>query len=180
MTKNKLTFAADVTALIERNIADRNERITAINELTDSYDRTDMDPTQLERLSDYVLREELTDRHPDKITRNEYPFMSTWQLDIRHEREYSLDLAENHGTDGANYNVPARRHRIAKETRFVDKMAMAKNRERSARYKRDTSPGELVSYNLRDTGGEFAPEFTQRVGLGRRWIDELTQTALLT
>lgn len=42
----------------------------------------------LARLASYVLFDELTDEHPDKMTNNEYPFMSDSQQDER-ESKYS-------------------------------------------------------------------------------------------
>lgn len=42
----------------------------------------------LDRLASYILFDELTDEHPDKMTNNEYPFMSDSQQDER-ESKYS-------------------------------------------------------------------------------------------
>lgn len=174
----KAEFSVNVTELIERSITDRTERMAAVQELIDAYiDSVGKRPdgAELERLTDYILREELTDPHPDKVTRNEYPFMSDWQLDLRRDREYSLDLAENHGIDGKDYRQPTRRRRTAKEERFIDKVAQLKNKRRNAQYKQDTSPGKLETYNLRDNGGELTEPFVTCRGTGERWANELAR-----
>jgi hypothetical protein len=159
----KTAFSDAVADLIEEGIEDRAERMLAVQALIDAYiDSVGETPDgeQLERLTDYILAEELTDKHKNKVSATEYPFMSTWQLDVRRNREYSVDLAENHGTDGVNYNLPTRRRRRAKEMRFIDKVSQIKNKRRNAQYRKDTAPGEIVRYNLTDGEG-FTPEFVQ-------------------
>lgn len=123
----------------------------------------------LEQLTDYILFEELEgDMRTDKIN-DEYPILSERQMTRRFERECGLEIADNHDTEGRNRANPVRRRRSAKEGRFVDKLAQMKNRKRNAQYKRDTSPGQIEAYNLRDTGGVLADEFTGCEGLGKRW-----------
>lgn len=171
MTDYKTQFSEDAAALIASNIADRTERMAAVQALIDRYIEANgevPDRAQLERLTDYILREELTDRHPDKITRNEYPFMSTWQLELRHDRETSLKVAEETGTDGRDYRVPKRRKRSTYENIHVDQAAKIRNKERADRYKRDTSASPVTSYNLRENGGELTDEFVQCRGISRR------------
>jgi hypothetical protein len=92
--------------------------------------------------------EELTDKHPDKITREEYPFMSDWQLDLRRDNECGLKITEDTGTDGINYRTPTRRKRTSSENESVDKFAKIRNEERRKQYRKDTTPGELISYKL--------------------------------
>jgi hypothetical protein len=186
MTKNKHTFAAEVTALIDRNITDRDERITAVKALTDGYDRADMDGTQLERLTDYILREELTDDDEHKVLHNEYPIMSEHQLarrrDGKHTRkeggnmhgESPLNHASEVATDGRNYRLPSRRIRSTDDLIFVDENARIRNKKRADQYRKDTSASEIVPYNLHDTSGELTEEFTQRIGIGQRWRDSLS------
>lgn len=171
MTDYKAQFNEDTTALIATNIADRTERMAAVQALIDRYINehgATPDPAQLERLTDYILREELTDRHPDKITRNEYPFMSTWQLDVRHDRETSFKMAEEIGTDGRDYRVPKRRKRSTYESIFVDQAAKIRNKERAEQYKRDTAASPVTSYNLRENGGELTEPFVQCRGISYR------------
>ncbi|MFW5434334.1 hypothetical protein [Paenibacillus apiarius] len=168
----KAAFERAATCLIDAKIEDRDERMTAVQALIDEYvaqigERPD--GAILEQLTDYILFEELEgDTRTDKIN-DEYPILSERQMARRYEREYSLDLAENHDTDGVSRAAPTRRRRIAKEERFVDKLARMKNRQRKAQYKRDTSPGALETYDLRNTGGAFADDFVSCRGLGERW-----------
>jgi hypothetical protein len=173
MTKNKHAFAEEVTALIQRNITDRSERMAAINALTDEYDRADMDVTQLERLTDHIFREELTDTYRGKSICVEYPFLSERQLTTRRNGEVGAKIAEDYGTDRRNYSVPKRRLRNSYENNYVDTHAKSRNKARAAQYKRDTSSSDVVPYNLRDTSGELAPEFVACRGLGERWKNGL-------
>lgn len=133
-----------------------------------------LDTAMIDRLADAILDEELTDMHPDKMTRNEYPIMSERQEFTRRDREYSLNLADSYDTDGKNRAKPERRHRIAKEERFIDKVSRNKNRARNAQYKRDTSAGPLVTYNLRDNGGELAPDFVTAATTAEVWRERLS------
>lgn len=68
----------------------RRLRITSINAVIDEYvERAGAIPDAriLYRLADVILREELTDPHPDKVTREEYPILSRQQLDRRERGE---------------------------------------------------------------------------------------------
>ncbi|WP_433943629.1 hypothetical protein [Paenibacillus sp. SN-8-1] len=130
-----------------------------------------VDSALMDRLTNAVLYEELTDTRPDKMTIEEYPIMSLYQEDRRRDNEYSDVLAETYGADGNDRAKPIRRVRTAREHRFVEKTAQEKNRERKAQYKRDSSPGRMKSYNLRENGGELTEPFTERIGLGRRWAE---------
>lgn len=168
----KASFERAATCLIDVKIEDRGERMTAVEALIDEYvaevgERPNGDI--LEQLTDYILREELLDPNPYKVSQNEYPILSARQLSDRYEREYGLELAENHDADGKNRATPIRRRRTAKEGRFVDRLARMKNRKRSAQYKRDTSPGLIESYNLCDTDGVLSDEFVGCRGIGDRW-----------
>lgn len=161
----KAEFHDAVTDLIAEDITDRGERMAAVHALTEAYiDSVGVAPDQaeLERLTNYILREELTDRHPDKITRDDYPFMSDWQLGRREDHEYSIRLAESYDLTGVNCAKPERRRRTAREERFIDRAARRKNRARNAQYRRDTSPGSVVD-------GASA-SFTQCVGIADRWL----------
>ena len=172
MTDYKTQFIEKVDEIIAANIEDRTERMSAVRVLVAGYideNGTPPDPTQLERLTDYILREELSNPNRMKMREMEYPFLSARQMERRQDKEYSLSLAESYDTDGVNRAKPERRHRTAKEIRFIDKAAQAKNRARKAQYKRDTSPGLIDKYNLRDTDGELTEPFVQCRGTGRRW-----------
>lgn len=173
----KETFEDAVVDIIAEDITDRNERMKAIEALTEAYvDDVGVRPdtTQLERLTDYILREELTDTHPDKVTNTEYPFMSEWQLDLRRDKETGLKAAEETGTDGQDYRVPKRRRRTGYENWRVDRDARSHNVKRAAQYKHDTAAGALVTYNLHDTGGELTDSFTTAQSVAETWRERLS------
>lgn len=65
-------------------------RIEACNALIDAYVNqtgTVPEPNQIQMLANWLLLEELTNTHPDKVTREEYPIMNKRQLRKRYERE---------------------------------------------------------------------------------------------
>jgi hypothetical protein len=122
---------------IQLDMTDRQIRIAAIKELTEFY--TDVngkrpDQTVLERLTDVILYEELTDPHPDKMAREEYPFMSEHQFEERYSKELPDSSYESHGTDGKSYRQPNRRKRTDKENRLINLKARARNKEIAKRY----------------------------------------------
>jgi hypothetical protein len=129
----------------------------------------------LERLTDAILDEELTDPNPHKVAHTEYPFFSERQLDLRRDRETGLKAAEETGTDGRDYRRPTKRRRTNYENWRVDKEAAGRNAERQAQYKRDTAAGRPASYNLRDTGGELTEPFVAAAGVGALWKERLSR-----
>lgn len=181
------------------DVINREERITLIQRITHDYMTAHAEYTQcaidnwlekgcngerpitvsvnttlLERLADAILDEELTDPDPHKVAHTEYPFFSDWQLDLRRDRESSFKVTEETGTDGRDYRVPKRRKRTNHENAFIDRTAKSRNKARAAQYKRDTSPGEVVPYNLRENGGELTEPFVDCRRIGARWRDTLS------
>ncbi|WP_145412485.1 hypothetical protein [Paenibacillus xylanexedens] len=176
MSNYKAKFADKVTEIVGLGIEDRTERMAAVSALIDSYvavHGVSPDAAQLDRLSDYILREELTNTDRMKSRNEEYPFLSERQFERRRENEVPLEVAEEYGADGRNYRVPKRRKRSTKELIHVDEHARIHNELRAKRYKRDTSPGEVVTYNLYETGGELTEPFVNCRGLGQRWATEM-------
>jgi hypothetical protein len=177
MLTYKETFVDAVDDVIAEDITDRSARMKAIEALTEAYvDDVGVRPdaAQLERLTDYILREELTDTHPDKVTNTEYPFMSEWQLDLRRDKETGLKAAEEKGTDGLDYRVPKRRRRTNYENWRVDRDARSHNVKRAAQYKHDTAAGALITYNLHDTDGELTEPFVAAQTVAETWRDRLS------
>lgn len=87
---------------------DRDTRIAFSDQLVERYFRiNDKIPpvSVLDRLATLILQDELADKHPDKMTRNEYPLMSDSQADERYKVERSLKAAQDVATDGADYRV---------------------------------------------------------------------------
>ena len=108
---------------------DRASRIDFSNRLTEQYFAINgkIPPVAvLDRLATLILQDELADKHPDKMTRNEYPLISDTQLDLRHKQEVVTDFItdddDNTGvrsnrvnvylaSDGKSYRLPIRRTR---------------------------------------------------------------------
>lgn len=162
-TDYKAEFERAVNGLIDKNIEDRTERIRAIDALIDEYVDaigSAPDPVQLERLADYILKEELTDASKNKVRREEYPIFSEWQLarrkDGRHRRkenayvEVPLEAARTYSGDGRNYRVPKRRRRRLRENIFMDEKTKSRNRERRRKYREFTKPGPVITYKLEE------------------------------
>lgn len=148
---DRIAFNEAVTELIAENITDRSERIKAVEALTDAYvDSTGEapEPLQLERLTDYLLLEELNNNYSDKVTQTEYPFFSERQLDRRHKKETTVKAAEYIGMDGRNHKAGKRRKRNKWETSFIDKNAKIRNAERKAQYRKDTAPSHVFTYYI--------------------------------
>lgn len=66
------------------------------------------DTTVLDRLGTLILQDELADKHPDKMTRTEYPLLSDRQRDTRGRDERSFSAAQDVATDGVDYRVKTR------------------------------------------------------------------------
>jgi len=193
----KTQFNEDTTALIATNIADRTERMATVQALIDRYINdhgAPPDPAQLERLTDYILREELTDPNLHKVLHNEYPILSETQLERRRfgargseesnmRGEVSLSTGDDiddsasrqHSgvgsqlaTDGKTYRYPIRRTRSKQEQIFIDENTKIRNKRRAKQYKRDTAPGEIQRYNLFENGGEVLPSFVSCIGIVER------------
>ncbi|MGX5702369.1 hypothetical protein [Bacillus cereus] len=143
-----------ITSLRESDfsaISDRDVRAEEIKSLTDAFVETvgeRPDPKQLERLADLLLYEELSDTHPDKMTREEYPIMSEHQLSRRHSGEVSMKVAEEYGVDRRNYKPPVRRKRTRKETWQIDREAKSRNEERRKAYREFMGVQAVNTYSI--------------------------------
>lgn len=146
----KAQFEAAVNDLISDCIEERTARMCSIQALTDEYviatgERPD--PAQLERLTDYILREEITSKLSNKAT-TEYPFLSERQLMTRRNEERSIKYAEEYGSDGRNYRSPKRRQRNTYESIVIDRIAKSRNKERRKKYREATKSGEVKVYKI--------------------------------
>lgn len=130
-------------------ISNRDVRAREIKALTDTYVGTvgeQPEPKQLERLADLMLYEELSNAHPDKMAREEYPIMSDHQLSRRHSGEVSMKVAEEYGSDKRCYKPPVRRKRTRKETWRIDRDAKSRNEERRKAYREFTGVQAVRRY----------------------------------
>jgi hypothetical protein len=130
---NKFDFTHDykeklneLISILEANASttSREGRSQLIETITDEYvAQVGKTPPSdaLTRMADVMLHEELTDSHPDKITREEYPILSDRMYAVRtkgRERrknkagvttmEVPLEHGKNVATDGDNYTAPVR------------------------------------------------------------------------
>jgi hypothetical protein len=145
-------------------VGDRNQRIDLIRRLTEDYAAANdkyPDGALLERLADAVLNEELSDPHPDKVTREEYPFFSEHQLEVRAAREPVTESMPTHGVDGRDHRLPKRRKRTDYELWYVDAHAKGRNADRRKQYAKDKAPGKVS-----DRPSE---PFTEAKKQGGRW-----------
>ncbi|NLS42520.1 hypothetical protein EYH65_20465 [Bacillus subtilis] len=139
----------------------RQERIEEIMALVNAYyDSTGEQPdvAALDRMTNIIIHEELSDSHPDKVTRTEYPIMSDEQLARRKEGkhrkkndnpriEVPLSIGQNFGTDGKNHSYPVRRQRSERESAYVNKASLSKNKSRRRKYRKFISgkaPGQFT------------------------------------
>ncbi|WP_018755181.1 hypothetical protein [Paenibacillus terrigena] len=192
---NKVRFAEKVAELVAVKSVGQQERTAAVNDLIEAYVSATgerPDSTQLERLTDYILLEDLTDPNPHKVSQTEYPILSNVQMDRRRfgsrgsqqtnmsgetafetydegSDKYHSGQGAQIGADGRSYRRPIRRTRSIRELITSDESAKIRNKERADQYRKDTSPGRVVPYNLRENGGELTEPFVQCHGLGERW-----------
>ena len=140
MADYKTKLHEDITLMqqmTKRGELPRESRMVKIEQLTEDYFAKTgewPDAIALERLANLCLYEELTDTHPDKVTRTEYPFFSEHQFEERYKSEASFKLAEEHGVDGRDHKPPVRRVRTNKDNKFIDKNARIRNKERQRAY----------------------------------------------
>jgi hypothetical protein len=110
----KRTFIDEVDRLTARDLPVQ-VRLKVVDDLIEAYFTQTgeiPDSNQLTRLADYLLKDELTDRHPDKVTRTEFPILSGDQQRLRGRRERARDTSRmtndtKHRLNGRRKNVPA-------------------------------------------------------------------------
>lgn len=159
MIDYKTVLHEDITELqaaTKRGEFPREFRIEKINQLTEDYFRLagEMpDEVALERLTDLILYEELTDPNIHKVLQTEYPFLSERQFERRDNREIVAgENIENNATDGRDYTKQVRRKRSGYENRLVDKKARSENMERRLKYNAfiaGKTPG-VFTVNIKD------------------------------
>ena len=96
MTEDKFRLLAN--RLIRKNIADRADRIAAIDALISEYEESSgeiPDSRILDKLSDHLLSEEMKDISAHKMQRDEYPILSHTQRASRHSNEVPLCQMED-------------------------------------------------------------------------------------
>jgi hypothetical protein len=155
MTDYKTQLHEDITQLqadTKRGELPREVRIVKISTLIEDYfGKTGEMPDgiTLDRMSDLILYEELTDSNEHKISQTEYPFLSERQFDRRDNREvkskYDMD---GNALDGRNHGMPTRRERTGYENRFIDKKAKIRNKERKKTYDTFTKVQPVITRRI--------------------------------
>lgn len=98
-TNYKATFAQEVEKILAVYM-ELPERMKMIDDLLVAYVKQTgevPDATQINRLADVILREDLRNRHPDKVTNTEFPFLSGGQQKLRDRREIPTDTSRMSG-----------------------------------------------------------------------------------
>lgn len=134
---NHRVFSAMVDELIDAKIPDRQVRIKAIDELIEDYFKVlgrMPEGAVLNRLTNEILREELTDTRKNKVQTEEYPFLSETQVRRRTEGVHqrivegkpptgeirNLSRIQNIGTDGKDYRKPTRKKLSIEDMLYID------------------------------------------------------------
>ncbi len=115
-------------------LADRDYRKQQIDALIeDHFTGTGAmpDDTQIERLTDALLCEELTDSTPYKIANTEYPIMNERMFDERAAKNAAATAAVH---EQERKMTGSRRQRSPYENALSDRKAKARNKERRKRY----------------------------------------------
>lgn len=110
----------------EGSYSEREGRMTAVEAMVDQYIAAHgerPDSKQLERLSNALLHEELTDRNPHKILHTENPILSNYQFDRRHQDATAFKWAEEYDANGKNQSKPTPRKRSLYENHKIDEKA---------------------------------------------------------
>lgn len=112
--RSKIELDERLDELCGRRILNRQVRMQEVDALIHRYVEmtgSKPSPAKLQKLTDYILWEELSDPHPDKVTREAYPILSEGQLQLRYRKEASLIWAEAIGADRRSHRRPVRQHR---------------------------------------------------------------------
>lgn len=85
------------------------ERVSKADKLCeDYYVQVGAKPSSgaLSRLAWYVIFDDMTDSHPDKVSRTEYPIMSGWQKELRNERFVKIEKLTQGKEDAGIVRIP--------------------------------------------------------------------------
>lgn len=149
VAKYKLDFEEFVNGLRTPTIADITQRCVYVDEIITGYliVTGELPPHKLiERLTNHLLWEDLTDTDPYKASRVDYPFYSERQFERRAKREVSLNVADMYDNDKVMRTDGSRRKRSVRENIFMDVNTKIKNKARKKQYTLDTKASEVISY----------------------------------
>jgi hypothetical protein len=151
MTEDK--FRLEARRLIGKGIADRAERMAAVSGLIDSYVEENgeaPDGDVLDKLTDYVLNEELTDITSWKTHHEEYPLLSISQRKRRTRGDVQLS------------DIPGDSLAVGHKELIIyessDERSLRELNSETARYRKLNRKQPVTTYNLRETMGDEAFE----------------------
>lgn len=96
MKRNCMILEQDLDSLIQMEMPLQWKK-NAVTKWIDGYVRETgrrPDSFTLSKLANYLLKEDLKDRHPDKVSRTEYAILSRDQLVVRERREKGIEYIE--------------------------------------------------------------------------------------
>lgn len=90
---DRQAFDQEVNQIIRSNfpLSMRKEKINSLIQKYMNRTGNRPDSWQLYRLANCLLREELKNKSPDKITNTEYPILSRYQIRTRERREKPME-----------------------------------------------------------------------------------------
>ena len=143
----------DIKARTKAGKLPREERVAEIDRAIEEYfaNTGNMpDGVALERLTDLLLYEELTDDNEHKVAHSEYPFLSERQFERRDNREHITkeETMEMNAVDGRRHMKPKRRKRTDYEDLFLDKKTRSINKERRKKYAEFTKVQPVITKNV--------------------------------
>ncbi|MGC4375787.1 hypothetical protein WD019_02430 [Fictibacillus sp. Mic-4] len=140
------------------DVSDRQTRIEIMNDLFKEYPGP-YDKELIEKMTDAVLHEELTDTDQWKVKHNEYPFLSETQLARRkdgiHQRkneggsgEVSLNKAWAIDVTRKDYSLPKRKDRTNNDQIAIENATKSRNKEIHRKYREFTKEQPVTTYTL--------------------------------
>ncbi|WP_418041107.1 HNH endonuclease [Paenibacillus xylanilyticus] len=140
-----------INRLLKKEGDSLQSRLSDVKELTERYveDTGNAPPHHLtDKLTDYLVSDELKDMSPYKTQVSAYPILSRSQWDMRKQREVSLDRISDASTLDVTFHAPvtldeAIRESVSKETRH---------------YRALNAKQPVKTYNLRNDLGDAAFE----------------------
>lgn len=143
-------------------LANRALRSQIVEDLTEDYFKATgelPESSQLERLANALLEEELADDSAWKSRQSEYAFFSEEQLARRrdgvHQRkneggqsEVKLEKAWSIGANGKDYRKPKRRERSDNENIKIDEQTKSRNKERLNKYREFTKVQPVITRHI--------------------------------
>jgi hypothetical protein len=155
--EDKALAKASADHNLANTLANRSLRMLIIENLTDCYvAATGERPegTELERLTNAILYEELYSDDNYYVKHTEYPILNERKHESRTHRDVKDEGLETIDSGRANRRKPTKRKRGKYENAFVDKHARSRNKERQAKYREFTKVQPVIVRHISELGGD--------------------------